>query len=94
MTSNGSWMIFSPFKENITKMVNSKATGVKTEIRGMNLPKYHSSLFVFRKIALESKPPKKGIPKYINTVTAISAMETLTIAPLKPNNGGRMVMNT
>ena len=62
-TSSGNPMIFSPFNENITKIVNSNATGVKTETLGINFEKYHSLPFQLRKIRFDIKPAAKGIPR-------------------------------
>jgi hypothetical protein len=45
ITSRGNPIIFSPFNENITKIVNSNATGVNNETFGINLVKYQSLPF-------------------------------------------------
>ena len=35
-TSSGSWTMYSPFRENITRMVNSRKTRVSGPILGTN----------------------------------------------------------
>ena len=46
-TSKGRRTIVSPFNENITKMVNSRATKVSGLILGTNFFSYHSLFFSF-----------------------------------------------
>ncbi|MGK0454818.1 MAG: hypothetical protein ACJAYY_002305 [Paraglaciecola sp.] len=44
-TSKGIPIINSPFKENMTKIINSKATNVVGEIAGINFSDYEVSPF-------------------------------------------------
>ena len=55
--------INSPFKENITTMVNNKAINVNGDMVGMNFLLYHASPFNFTKINLLKIPKTNGIPK-------------------------------
>jgi len=63
MTSKGNWTMYSPFKENITSIVKSRATRVMGLIRGMNFSSYHVRPLVFRPTNLEIIPAMKGIPR-------------------------------
>ena len=62
-TSIGISTINSPFKENITTMVKSKAIKVSGEMVGMNLLLYQSSPFNFTKINRLKIPITNGSPK-------------------------------
>ena len=63
MTSIGILTIYSPFKENMTKIVNSNAIKVIGLILGINFFSYHSLPFNFSIENLVIMPPKKGIPR-------------------------------
>ena len=84
-TSIGISTMSSPFRENITTIVNNKAINVKGEIAGINVLVYQSSPFNFTKTKRDKIPNTNGIPKYMATLSAIVAIEISTIAPSKPN---------
>ena len=86
--------MYSPLRLNITTMVKSSEISVMGEMRGMNFLAYHSFPFRGIKVTRVMTPPRNGIPRYIKTLSAMSRMETLTTVPLRPNQPGRMVMNT
>jgi len=62
-TSNGILIMYSPFNENITIIVNRSAIRVKGLIFGINLVLYHSLSFARIKINLVRKPVMNGIPR-------------------------------
>lgn len=62
-TSIGSSMTFSPLTQNITTIVNNKATNVIGLNLGMNFSSYHFFSFFFIRIQRDKKPAMKGIPK-------------------------------
>ena len=83
-TSNGSRIINSPFNENITYIVKSKATSVKGLIFGMNFLLYHSLFLIFINENRVIIPAKNGMPKYIKTLLAISPIVISTAEPCSP----------
>ena len=62
-TSIGISTISSPFKENITIMVNSNAISVSGEMVGINLLVYQSSPLSFTNIKRDKIPSTNGMPK-------------------------------
>ena len=93
ITSIGNSTILSPFKLNINTMVNNKAYNVIGDILGTNFLLYHSIPFdLIRKYRLK-KPAKNGMPKYINTLTVTSFIDTLTLKFANPNLLGNTLIN-
>ncbi len=62
-TSSGICTISSPLSENITTMVNSRATRVIGLILGMNFVSYQVRPLDLMRKKRVSMPPKKGIPR-------------------------------
>src|SRR5690554_5793450 len=93
ITSIGNSNILSPFRLNINTIVNSKAYNVMGDIRGTNFLLYHSMSFDFIRTYRLTKPAKKGIPKYINTLSVTSFIDTLTSKLANPNLLGNTLMN-
>ncbi len=62
-TSRGRARIFSPFRLNMTKIVNRSATRVSGDIFGMNEERYQASPFAFLRKSQERKPAAKGMPR-------------------------------
>ena len=62
-TSRGSWTMYSPLSENMTRMVNSRKTSVSGLMRGMNTVSYHSRPFRRMPISRLSMPAMKGMPR-------------------------------
>jgi len=62
-TSSGRRTIYSPFKENMITMVNSKAIKVSGLILGTNFSSYHSRPFAGSRKNLVRKPAVKGMPR-------------------------------
>ena len=62
-TSNGICTINSPFKLNITTMVNNKAIKVSGEINGTNLSENHSFPLTAISMYLLRIPIRNGIPR-------------------------------
>ena len=81
ITSSGSCTMYSPLRENMTRIVKSRAIKVMGLILGMNFCSYHSFPFVLSPITRETMPAIKGMPRYINTLSAICPMDISTIAP-------------
>src|SRR5690606_22264510 len=84
-TSIGNSNILSPFRLNINTMVNSKAYNVMGDILGTNFLLYHSIPFDLTSAYRLTKPATKGIPKYINTLSVTSFIDTLTLKLANPN---------
>ncbi len=59
-TSKGSWTMYSPLRENITTMVNSRAMRVSGLILGMNFFSYQSRPLTFRPMMRERTPGDEG----------------------------------
>ena len=55
--------MYSPFRENMTRMVKSRAIKVIGLILGMNFCSYHSRPNVYKPMSLERTPAMKGIPR-------------------------------
>src|SRR5690606_7153346 len=85
ITSIGNSNILSPFRLNINTMVNSKAYNVTGDILGANFLLYHSTPFDLTRVYRLTKPATKGIPKYINTLSVTSFIDTLTLKLANPN---------
>ena len=62
-TSNGNCTIISPFRENITTMVNNKAIKVIGLIFGMKFFSYHSRPLAFSRAKRVSIPAMNGMPR-------------------------------
>ena len=62
-TSSGTSTIYSPFSENITIMVKSRAMRVIGEIRGMNLFSYQLFPLDLTNVYLVIMPAMKGMPR-------------------------------
>ncbi len=62
-TSNGNCTIISPFRENITTMVNSKAIKVIGLIFGMNFFSYHWRPLAFSMREAGEHPGDEGMPR-------------------------------
>jgi len=77
-----------PFRENITTIVNNKAINVIGLIFGMNLFSYHSRPLAFCSAKRVSIPAMNGMPRYMKTLLAISAMEMSTSTARRPNQRG------
>src|SRR5690554_6510299 len=92
-TSIGNSTILSPFRLNINTMVNNNAYNVSGDILGTNSLLYHAiPLDLIRKYRLR-KPAKKGIPRYINTLSVTSFIDTSTLKLANPNLLGSTLMN-
>src|SRR5690606_8431138 len=94
ITSIGNSNILSPFRLNISTMVNNKAYKVMGDILGTNVLLYHSMPFDFIRTYRLTKPAKKGIPKYIKTLSVTSFIETLTLKLANPNLFGNTLMKS
>ena len=62
-TSKGSATIYSPFKENMTTMVKSKAISVIGLILGMNFSWYHCFPLALISVKRVMTPAIKGMPR-------------------------------
>src|ERR1039458_7170930 len=63
MAEAGGGSIISPFRENITTMVNNKAIKVMGLIFGMNFFSYHSRPLAFCSAKRVSMPARNGMPR-------------------------------
>ena len=62
-TSKGSWTMYSPLSENITRMVKSRAIRVIGLIIGMKVLWYHSLLLSLMSEKRVMMPARKGMPR-------------------------------
>ncbi|OPY13990.1 MAG: hypothetical protein A4E69_01412 [Syntrophus sp. PtaB.Bin138] len=62
-TSMGSSTMYSPFRENMTRMVKRRAIRVMGLILGINFSSYHTCPLIFRPTNREIMPAIKGIPR-------------------------------
>ena len=92
-TSSGNRTMYSPFRENITTIVNSSATSVSGLIRGMKFRSYQVSPFSPNQQCTRQHPGQEWNSQIDENALAICAMETLTTAPCRPNLAGSTVMN-
>ena len=64
------------------------------DILGTNFLLYHSMPFDFIRTYRLKKPAKKGMSKYIKTLSVTSFIDTLTLKLANPNFAGNTLMNT
>ena len=77
----------------MTTMVKSRATRVKGDILGRKSLSYQLFPRAWIRLNLVTIPAKKGIPRYMNTLSAIWDMVTSTAVPAAiPKAAGRTVM--
>jgi hypothetical protein len=83
--------MYSPFSENMTIIVKSKATKVTGLIFGMNFRSYQSFPFNLIRLNLLIIPARNGMPRKMKTLFAICTMVISTLNVFSPCQEGNTV---
>ena len=92
-TSSGKRTSRSPLSENITRIVNSRATSVSGLMRGTKRVRYQGSPLSRMRANRVRNPAANGTPRYRPTLFAISPIPMGTTTLPKPNHLGSTVRN-